>query len=160
MSQHCLPRGWGGVAILWRKSINHLIRRTASDSQRFTAITLHQGNARPTLLVCAYFPSGNGAAKKTEYHTTLAQLHAFLEQFGSHDIIIAGDFNMDVHKQTYMKDARRTALVNSMDEAGLRQMVPQSGPTMRAHNGRDESFIDLVFASSEQRCCNLQRLRG
>ena len=41
-----------------------------------------------------------------------------------------------------------------MDEAGLRQMVSQTGPTMKAHNGRDESFIDLVFASNGSRCCN------
>ena len=132
-----------------------MVKRTVTDSQRFVAIIIHQGNARPTLLVCAYFPSGNGAAKKTEFHTTLAQLHAFVDQFSSsHDIILAGDFNMDLYKQSYLKDERRTALNNSMVGAGLRQMVPQSGPTMRAHNGRDESFIDLVFASSEQRCCN------
>ena len=75
---------------MWRKSLNHMVKRTVTDSQRFVAIIIHQGNARPTLLVCAYFPSGNGAAKKTEFHTTLAQLHAFVDQFSSsHDIILA-----------------------------------------------------------------------
>ena len=111
---------------MWRKSLNYLVRRAVSNSQKFVAITIHQGNSKPTLLVSAYFPSGNGAAKKTEYHTVLAQLHAFVDQYSSHDIILAGDFNMDIYKQAYLKDGRRTALVNSMVEAGLRQMVRHS----------------------------------
>ena len=55
ISQHCLPRGWGGIAILWRKSLNHLVRKTVSNSQKFIAITINQGNAKPTLLVMYIF---------------------------------------------------------------------------------------------------------
>ena len=52
-------------------------------------------------------------------------------------------------------DIRRSSLINLTDFAGLQQVIlPQSGPTMYAHNGRVTSFINMVLTSDPDPCCN------
>ena len=150
VAQHCMPRGWGGVSILWRRKFGHMIQPIKTDSTRTVAIKI--GNNTPTLLTNSYMPSGNGASKKIEYMTTLAHLQNLAESHGDSNLILAGDFNMDPFKDAYAADQRRKALLKMADDLHLQQVVPASTPTMYAHNGRDTSVIDLVFAADNNSC--------
>ena len=152
IAQHCMPRGWGGVAILWRKNVGHLIKPIKVESQRITAVKVSQGNERSLMLANVYLPSGNAAAKKVEYLTTLAQLSTLSETHADCDILLAGDFNIDIFKISYEHDQRRKELLSMAEDLGLKQLVPPTRPTMLAHNGRDASIIDLVFSSNPNRC--------
>ena len=80
ISQHNMPRGWGGVAVLWKKPINYMISPVEVHSQRIVAVTLSKDNSK-TLLVNVYMPSGNSPAKKAEYLSTVSQLQSLLERF-------------------------------------------------------------------------------
>ena len=151
LSQHCLPRGWGGVAVLWKKSLNPFIRPVEVCSQRIVAVQLIK-DSTSTLLVNVYMPSGNTPTKKAEYLSVTAQLKSLLDRFSSFHIVLAGDFNMDLNKQAYINDPRRIALVKLAEELSLQQIIPNYPPTMIAHNGRDVSSIDMVFTSNNTLC--------
>ena len=118
LSQHCLPRGWGGVAVLWKKSLNPFIRPVEVCSQRIVAVQLIK-DSTSTLLVNVYMPSGNTPTKKAEYLSVTAQLKSLLDRFSSFHIVLAGDFNMDLNKQAYINDPRRIALVKLAEELSL-----------------------------------------
>ena len=150
IAQYCLPRGWGGVSILWKKNLNHLIRHVDVHSNRTTAIIFNTSN--PTLLINTYLPSGNSPAKKTEYISEISQLKALIERYRNYDIILAGDFNMDLNKEAYFNDPRRIALFELANDCSLTQIIPNKIPTMTAHNGRDSSCIDMVFVSNVDMC--------
>ena len=148
ISQICLPRGWGGASILWRKSFDHLIQPVIIESNRITAIKINND----TLLLNVYMPSGNGSSKKGEYLSTIDHLHATLSCYVNHNIIVGGDFNMDPTKEAYKNDRRLIALNNLTEDFKLSQIIPQTQPTMFAHNGRDTSFIDLIYTSDPTMC--------
>ena len=152
ISQHCMPRGWGGVSILWRKTISHMIKPIMTGCNRISAIKISKDNIKPILLINSYMPSGNGASKKVEYMTTIAQLNSLAECHTDCNLLLAGDYNMDPFKQAYKTDHRRMALIKMAEELRMQQLVPPSTPTMHAHNGRDTSVIDLVFASDTNIC--------
>ena len=96
-------------------------------------------------------PSGNGAAKKVEM-TTLAQPNTLADRHEDCKLLLARDFNMDPFKQEYTTDHRRMALVKMAEELRMQQLVPPFTPTRHAHNGRDASVFDLVFASDISIC--------
>ena len=139
-----------------RKSVAHLVNRVPTESERIIAVKLTQVNRKPSLLVNSYLPSGNGATKKVEYLTVLAQLRTLAEANSDCDIFLAGDFNMDIYKEAYVNDHRRTTLVTMANDMNLEQLVPHGKPTMCAHNGKDSSVIDLLFASDKTKCSQVK----
>jgi hypothetical protein len=45
-----MPRGYGGVAVIWRKEIDHIIRPLEDGSEKIQCIEIH-GNKTSRLLV-------------------------------------------------------------------------------------------------------------
>ena len=75
-------------------------------------------------------------------------MKALIERYRNYDIILAGDFNMDLNKEAYFNDPKRIALFELANDCSLTQIIPNKIPTMTAHNGRDSSCIDMVFVSN------------
>jgi hypothetical protein len=55
-----LPRGYGGVAILWKKPIDYLVRTLPDGSEKIQCIEL-EGAKRNVIIICVYMPA-NGSS--------------------------------------------------------------------------------------------------
>ncbi len=100
-SRLLLGRPFGGCAILFRKSLCSHISCLDSVSKRFCSIPIHDHQGSSTLLVCVYLPSNDESA---DYHTdfliTLGELEGFIDRHKTDHIVIAGDFNVDFHRDS------------------------------------------------------------
>ena len=94
---YCIPhtiRGQGGVAIAWRKSLNHLICKLPHISHRIVGIQLLTAS-RPTCLLSVYLPTRSGATD--EFKEALDLLDATLGLYGlDNEVYILGDLNADL----------------------------------------------------------------
>ena len=90
-----MPRGYGGTAVLWQKSIDHLIVPLPDGGNRSQCVEI-KGHA-PFLLVSAYMPCKSLQDSTENYEDCLAQLSEIVAKFScSHRIVIGGDFNEDM----------------------------------------------------------------
>ena len=55
-----------------------------------------------------------------------------------YDILLDGDFDIDIFKNAYFNDNRSVSLLSMADELGLKPIVPSTRPTMCARSGRDK----------------------
>ena len=91
-----MPRGYGGVAILWSKELDHLVVKLPDGGNRIQCIALH--GKKPLLLVSVYMPCKGLKGNEEEYKDCLAQLgEIFLKYSSSHMVMIGGDFNEDIY---------------------------------------------------------------
>ena len=93
----CTPRyirGHGGVAIVWRKSLNPYIRKlTTIASERVVGIQLVTTN-RPVCFLSVYLPTRTGCTD--EFKECLDYIASVLAQLAfDNDVVIMGDFNAD-----------------------------------------------------------------
>ena len=144
----CMPRGMGGVGILWREDLQKYIRPVKNyGNERIVAVTLQQEDLK-ICVINAYMPSGNNRKTKEKYMDTLAAIRTVVTKFNeSHYVILVGDFNMDLFKPSYEKDTRRIKLLELTQDLNLKLISDGQKSTMFAHNGRHESHIDLIFCS-------------
>ena len=69
-----LPRGHGGVAILWNKTLDKFITSLPDGGERIQCIQFKdQHYPKPVLIVSAYFPTG-GVDSDDQYMDCLVQL--------------------------------------------------------------------------------------
>jgi exonuclease III len=90
-------RGYGGVAIYWRKDINHAIQVQQDGNNRITVITIH-AQPKSICLINAYLPSENKEADE-QYKDTLEQISEIIQNFkDTHNMLICGDMNTSLHR--------------------------------------------------------------
>ena len=129
------PRGYGGVAILWDKSLKD-VRKLEEGSERSAAIQLED-----YVITTSYLPC-RGTYSNSEFLEELAQLQEIVTKFQSSKLIITGDINVDIHKQ---QDVRTKALHNFIDELQLTDITPTEQQTFFHHSGNSSSKIDYIF---------------
>ena len=89
---HKLIRGYGGIAIFWKKALNGKVGHLVSAPPRILAIEI-KTDPNPICLVNAYMPSDNKNCD-IEYKDTLAKIQEILNTYGdTHEMIICGDIN-------------------------------------------------------------------
>lgn len=94
-----MPRGYGGVAILWRKELDSLITPTKIGNERIQCVEI-EGNPN-TLVVSLYLPCRGSNNHFSELCECMDQLNEILETYEStHHIIIGGDFNENIKFNT------------------------------------------------------------
>ena len=102
MSDHELLRGrpHGGVAILWRSSLQICISPIPCRSPRICAIkaTLTTGE-HLFLAVNVYMPT-DAAENSTSYDDVLQEISALLEAESVDQILVGGDWNTDFSRQS------------------------------------------------------------
>ncbi|MEW8548792.1 MAG: endonuclease/exonuclease/phosphatase family protein, partial [Candidatus Thiodiazotropha sp.] len=135
-----IPRGYGGVAILWNKTIDHLVNDLDLGNERIKCIELYTKS--PLLIVCVYMPC-NG--EKDSYHAyvdCIEQIHELILRFQStHDIIIGGDFNENALEKNGSK--RSQIFHTFLKENDL--VTKDIGHTFIHPNGRDASSINYFL---------------
>ena len=95
---YCRPRylrGHGGVAIAWRKSLDHHISKLDnSSSHRVVGISL-QAQPRPICLLSVYLPTRTGCTDI--FKESLDYLDSMINLLGyENDVFILGDMNADL----------------------------------------------------------------
>lgn len=88
-----MPKGYGGVGILWRKEIDHLISAVAIGNERIQCIEIRETNKK-LILVSIYMPCKGAPNNITDFQEGVDILCEIVQTFGnSHTIIFGGDFN-------------------------------------------------------------------
>ncbi|VDI67835.1 Hypothetical predicted protein [Mytilus galloprovincialis] len=98
-----MKRGYGGVAIIWKKEINENIKELIDGGDRIQAIHIQQGD-KPICLINVYMPSDSKNAD-IEYKDTLAQIDEMIEKYkDTHEIIVCGDMNGSLDRNSTPHD--------------------------------------------------------
>ena len=94
-----VPRDYGGVGVLWRKNIDHMIRELPDGNECMQCIELKDSNSKPLLIVSAYLPTTGYKDSQDRLQEAVDQLYEIVQKFHiSHSIIIGGDLNVDLSK--------------------------------------------------------------
>jgi hypothetical protein len=150
-----LPRGYGGIAILWSERLDKCIKpRRDIGNQQVQAVEYNAPGMDYIILNC-YMPSGNSKKVKDEYQNTLQILESILLNFiNSHTIILAGDFNVDLFNRIKRYDGRRKELSKLLSAHNLLVHSDGQNPTMIAHDGRSQSCIDYIVTNIHSQAAN------
>lgn len=85
-------RPYGGVAILWRKSMFSSVSIIECDDVRFTAIKI-EVNDRSIIVICVYMPT-NAAENLPFFTECLGRISAIIEEHReTESVYVLGDFN-------------------------------------------------------------------
>jgi exonuclease III len=104
-----MPRGYGGVAILWRKELDSYIAPLKVGNERIQCIKL-SGKQN---IISIYLPCKSSDSHYANFKECVDILHEIFETYeNTHQIIIGGDFNenilliegIDSQRKKYIKD--------------------------------------------------------
>ena len=107
----CMPRGYGGVAILWRKEIDHMIKAMDQGSERIQCIEIRENNDLNIPMLSVYLPAKGSKYHLVEYQETIDQMCELYQKYeGIHKIIIGGDINEDLNEKQ-VQNATNTYMI-------------------------------------------------
>ena len=85
-------RPFGGVAILWRKSVFTNVSVVQCESDRITAIRANTGNNCEVVVICVYMPTDH-SDNLPIFTNCLGEISAIVQQNNVESVYILGDFN-------------------------------------------------------------------
>jgi len=136
-------RPYGGIAILWKKTLSPYIQSETFNDPRICAITLNINDSSFVIVSC-YLPTADYPQDQTEYFSKIA---ALCETRNEHHVIVAGDFNCDklrnAKKFNELSEAFELANLKSSDISKL----PLNSVTYNNDALSAFSWIDHVFSS-------------
>ena len=111
-----MPRSYGGVGVLWRKSIDHLVTSVQDEANRIQCIELQL--RIPILIASVYMPCRGLEENVDDFEDCLAQLYEIVQKYRStHYLFLGGDFSEDI---TSTRDSKRLQSLNQfLDDAAL-----------------------------------------
>ena len=135
-----MPRVYCGTAVLWKRSIDHLIVTLPDGGNRIQCVEVK--GSEPLLLVSVYMPCKGLQECVESFEDALAQLSEIVIKYNdSHRIIIGGDFNEDIAEPN---NSRRFLLLQQfLTENDLSYKTV--GKTYINPNGNETSTIDNIF---------------
>ena len=87
-----MPRGYGGVAVLWNRNIDKTVRPIPDGGNRIQCVEIRAED--PVLLVSIYCPTKNTPDNFDSFDDCFDQLFEIHEEFkDTHSIFIGGDLN-------------------------------------------------------------------
>ena len=105
MDSSCIKQGrkYGGTAILWRGSIKYKMSPICTTSDRLSCVEICLNADVSVLLFCVYMPCDNRAQgiNYAVYQDILAEISHLCQVRGNNYVIIAGDLNTDLSRNTY-----------------------------------------------------------
>ena len=133
-------RPYGGCAFLVNNKLLPFTTFVNSNSKRFCALCLNVSGSI-TLLVNVYLPTYYGGVHNDDsFSETLAELAGMLESVDYDELIIAGDFNVDLFKSTTRSDfllllichssISRQQIFDTMTKLSSRMNVMMVGPDL------------------------------
>ncbi|MES9904479.1 MAG: reverse transcriptase domain-containing protein [Sedimenticola sp.] len=137
-----MPRGYGGVAILWNKNINHLVTDLDLGNERIKCIEIEA--QKPILIMCVYMPCRGSKDNYLDFQDCIAQIHEIIQTFQhTHRILIGGDLNESA--LTIADNRRSRCLHQFLRENEL--VTWETDCTFIHPNGKDSSTIDFFLAT-------------
>ena len=92
------PRGFGGVAILWKKQMDNAVTILPDCNTRIQCVSV-KTEGKPILLISVYMPTKGKTSTNSEFQECIDQLEEVVSKYeGSQDILIGGDFNEEIHR--------------------------------------------------------------
>ena len=90
-----MPRGYGSVAILWRKDLDSCITPLKVGNKRIQCIEL--SGKHNIILISIYLPCKSSDSHDVNFKECVDILHEIFETYeNTHQIIIGGDFNENI----------------------------------------------------------------
>jgi hypothetical protein len=90
-----MPRGYGSVAILWRKDLDSCITPLKVGNERIQCIEL--SGKHNIILISIYLPCKSSDSHDVNFKECVDILHDIFETYeNTHQIIIGGDFNENI----------------------------------------------------------------
>lgn len=135
-----MPRGYGGTAILWRKSIDHLVTSLPDGCNRIQCIEI--AGQFPIILVSIYMPCKGLRENVEEFTECIDQLQEIYTKYSNtHTVIFGGDFNEDLG---VVKDSeRKRRLKGLLQDCNL--ATRETEKTYTNPDGIEISTIDYIF---------------
>ncbi|KAK3087817.1 hypothetical protein FSP39_011014 [Pinctada imbricata] len=151
------PRGYGGVAILWKDELDSKIEVLKDGSNRIQCIRV-KTTSQPILLVSIYLPAKGCRTNPQDYLDCMDQLQEILDKYQDHHICIGGDFNEHL---TTSNNSERIRCVRQLISDNQLQSLTY-GSTFIHPNGKDSSEIDyfLVKTHSDIRVKKMDKMEG
>ena len=135
-----MPRGYGGVGILWKDSIDHLVTKILDGGNRIQCIEVKA--QKSMLLISAYMPCRGLRDNVEEFQDCLAQLQELIEKYSdTRLIVLGGDFNEDLYVS--QDSTRLRSLRKFLDECKFTTQLTDR--TFISNAGVDTSTIDYIF---------------
>ena len=83
-----MPRGYGGIAILWTDNIDHFVLPLTDGSERIQCIELSLPE-RKLIIVSVYLPTMGGRDSLMEFQECVDQISEIIEKYyNTHDILL------------------------------------------------------------------------
>lgn len=141
------PRGYGGVAFLWKKSIDNNITLLPDGSERVICLELNT-DPTPCCLINGYLPC-RGSYSNDDYKATLDEIEEIILKYcDTHMILIMGDLNASLTKKP--PSSRDNLLIEFCRENDLMTDVPVADTFFHV-NGVDSSQIDYFLTLRRDR---------
>ncbi|MEW8547545.1 MAG: endonuclease/exonuclease/phosphatase family protein, partial [Candidatus Thiodiazotropha sp.] len=136
-----MPRGYGGVGILWKKDIDHLVTVFPDGGERIQCLELKA--EIPKLIISIYLPCKGATDNYAEFTDCIDQLNEVVLKYKeTHEILIGGDFN-EIYEPQICSSRRSKYLKEFLVEHML--VTQTTGKTFIHPNGTDSSTIDFFF---------------
>ena len=135
-----MPRGYGGVAVLWKKDIDHLATKLPDGSNRIQCVEFACQD--PLILISVYMPCKGLRDNVEDFKDCLMQLQEIFNKYSStHTVIVGGDFNEDLYVQK--QSERRQLLETFLKHSQLKTRTTEK--TYMNPEGVETSTIDYIF---------------
>ena len=131
-----LPRGYGGVAILWKKNISNLCTPQLDGTNRMNVLSIGEHT-----IINVYMPCRGGKYLNQDYYEEVDSLHEVISKYKNSKIVLAGDMNIN----DAQNDARAKYFRKLISDHKLSEAKQQALPTIAHHNGKDSNRIDYIF---------------
>ena len=143
-------RPYGGLAILWRKSISQHIKQVKHPSKRIMAMTLCYNDSK-CLLINVYMPVDN--YKKIhvsdDFIAVCDDIECLIEKYTGYNIIIGGDLNVDFSRGNAHDNYFDSVLDRHHMALGWRLNCAHKEPTFENDNCTSSSVIDHFCISDK-----------
>ncbi|CAG2242590.1 unnamed protein product [Mytilus edulis] len=142
------PRGHGGIAILYRKSMSTMFSQLPDGDNRIQAIEIST-TKDPICLINVYLPSRGTDKGHVAFRAALDILKELLLKYQrTHSIIIAGDFNASFHRQ--YKYTQDELFINFCKDNQI--VVTSNCPIDHTyHQGDSKSQIDFILTKPREK---------
>ena len=146
-SDQFVPRGRGGVCMLWHKSLTKHIKKLDVGNERIQAIQLQTQNSK-IIIINVYMPTFESNSIR-KYKECLDILNAIMSANSKHDFIICGDFNASLSENRSNKHDKLFKTFVCQNQ--LSHTMPSlSIPTFIQHSGNGSSQIDYILSANSQ----------
>lgn len=136
-----MPRGFGGVAVLWKKDIDRIIRGIDDGNCRIQCIELN--TEHPLVIISVYLPTKGNSNSTDELCECLDQMYEIVQKYNStHDILIGGDLNEEIFRAD--NTSRRVRAIKDF-MADCDMETSSVGPTFTDSYGVEKSELDYIL---------------